>query len=160
MVTWTDIPSPYAPRVDARRDKIGDALQKANQALQDAERDRRTLALAAVEGDTRARQEFAAALKKAEDTKIKVTMLADALERLDAIRAEERAAKREAELVKRIDAYERDEREILTETLETYERTGDTYQASLVREQLNGLRADIEKRFGLKNEVNNNAARS
>jgi hypothetical protein len=159
MTQWTNpgVPNTTVPEPDHRRVQLEDKLAEAKTRLIELAHDKKTLALAAIEGDTRALDEIETVRTEAKLVQDKIDLVMDAIAALDEVyaadarvRAEERAAKREAVMRPQYEASLAEQTALLQEAIEYNRRRGDIHQASLLKRELEKLPETLGKSLGVK----------
>lgn len=159
MTQWTNpgVPNTTVPEPDRRRVQLEDKLAEAKTRLIELAHDKKTLALAAIEGDTRALREIEMVRTDAKLVQDKIDLLVDAIAALDEVyasaeraRAEERAAKREEKMRPIYEVTVKEQTALLQEAIEYNRRRGDIHQASLLKRELEKLPETLAKSLGVK----------
>jgi len=159
MTQWTNpgVPNTTVPEPDRRRVQLEDKQAEAKTRLIELAHDKKTLALAAIEGDTRALREIEMVRTDAKLVQDKIDLLVDAIAALDEVyasaeraRAEERAAKREEKMRPIYEVTVKEQTALLQEAIEYNRRRGDIHQASLLKRELEKLPETLAKSLGVK----------
>ena len=106
MTQWTNpgVPNTTVPEPDHRRVQLEDKLAEAKTRLIELAHDKKTLALAAIEGDTRALHEIETVRTEAKLVQDKIDLVMDAIAALDEVyaadaRVEPRSGRPSARLI-------------------------------------------------------------